>query len=208
MPTSYTSIIHDRDDATFAEFVWTCARAFGAFIEQRDDSLNTPPVMKETPASFYDTNLHAAEASLRRFDAMSDAELMAEQESYITDARRNAEEGIRKTEALRSRYESMLAAVEAWEPPTRDHQGLKDFMRQQLDDSIAFDCVDTYWRDQLTIKPMDVAQYRRERRSALVRSVERARTSLAEERNRVARRNEWKRALVESVPLPETVTTV
>mgnify|MGYP003341377176 CR=1 FL=1 len=35
MPTGYTSIIEDRTDATFEEYVWRCARAFGAGDEAR-----------------------------------------------------------------------------------------------------------------------------------------------------------------------------
>lgn len=40
MTTGYTSII--EDGCSFAEYVWRCARAMGANIRMRDDSLDTP----------------------------------------------------------------------------------------------------------------------------------------------------------------------
>ena len=35
----------------------------------------------------------------------------------------------------RERYETMLAEVEAWQPPTPDHEELKRFMADQLRES-------------------------------------------------------------------------
>jgi len=45
---------------------------------------------------------------------------------------------------MRERYEAMLAQVKAWTPPTSEHQGLKDFMVEQLEESIDFDCGTDY----------------------------------------------------------------
>lgn len=42
--------------------------------------------------------------------------------------------------ALRAKCEAMLASVEAWQVPTPEHESLKTFMREQITQSIAFDC--------------------------------------------------------------------
>jgi hypothetical protein len=47
MPTGYTAMIEEREDVTFREFALTCARAFGACIMQRDNSLAEPPKPRE-----------------------------------------------------------------------------------------------------------------------------------------------------------------
>src|SRR2546425_1153733 len=39
-----------------------------------------------------------------------------------------------------ARYRAMPAHVEAWDPPTGDHQTFKEFMLDQLNQSIQFDC--------------------------------------------------------------------
>lgn len=46
--------------------------------------------------------------------------------------------------AQRVRYEGMRAKVLAWSPPSPDHVGLRDFMVEQLQKSIEFDCGGTY----------------------------------------------------------------
>ena len=42
--------------------------------------------------------------------------------------------------ALKDRYEKVLAEVKEWQPPTPDHNSLKDYAINQLQESIAFDC--------------------------------------------------------------------
>jgi len=57
----------------------------------------------------------------------------------------------------------MLAKVNAWKPPSADHKGLKDFMAQQIQESIKFDCDydlsnitgPSSWEDWMTDKKAD-----------------------------------------------------
>lgn len=39
MPTGYTSVLFDKPETTFSEFASRCARAFGACMAMRDESL-------------------------------------------------------------------------------------------------------------------------------------------------------------------------
>lgn len=46
MPTGYTAAITDKD-ISFEQFVWDCARAFGALVLQRDDAIGSPIKLPE-----------------------------------------------------------------------------------------------------------------------------------------------------------------
>ena len=48
-------------------------------------------------------------------------------------------QSVRSHRETTRRYGSMLLQVEAWTPPTEDHEGLKKFMADQLTESIKFD---------------------------------------------------------------------
>jgi hypothetical protein len=87
----------------------------------------------------------------------------------------------------------MLDKVNAWTPPTPDHQGMKDFMIQQLESSM----YDDKW---LSVpQKTSVSEWYREELDRANRAVESARKRLDEEIQRVAERNLWVQALRESL---------
>lgn len=138
MPTGYTAQI--GDGISFEKFVWSCARGFGALILMRDDPSDAPIPERFEPTDYHQQQLVTLKAELARLDGMSreDAEREATEQynnKMAYRAKRAAE-----LKALRSKYEAMLAQVEAWTPPTPEHQGLKDFMTSQIKESIDWDC--------------------------------------------------------------------
>jgi hypothetical protein len=140
MPTGYTSALYDGDDQTFPEFLLSCARAMGALITMRDDSPSAP-----IPDEFTASSYHAdKEADARREGARLLALTADEAQAEATAARQAWEAQQTASEAERvarkGRYEAMLAKARAWEPPTKNHVGLRDFMVEQLEQSIDFDC--------------------------------------------------------------------
>lgn len=52
MPSSYTAGIQNGTINNLNDFIWTCARGFGAFITQKDD-FDEPLVLKEKPYPYY-----------------------------------------------------------------------------------------------------------------------------------------------------------
>jgi hypothetical protein len=103
-----------------------------------------------------------------------------------------------KTE-LRNKYNAMLAKAVQWTPPTKDHEGFKDFMVSQIRDSIKWDCNPEY--DAPPVKQDATAwhngQIAEARRSCAYHD--------AEQEKEVARtegRNAWLKALRDSVPPP------
>lgn len=140
MPTGYTSILCDKDDVTFNEFVWRCARGMGALIMLRDDHLGAAlPEKLPTTDDYHVHRLAEARTKLGELKNMSraDAQERAAQ-AYAKDVQ-DKERHIIAVTAVRARLDAMRAQVVAWSPPGTDHNGLKDFMLQQLDETIRFD---------------------------------------------------------------------
>jgi len=144
MPTGYTSDLYEGKDIEFPDFVMKCARAFGALIEMRDDPMDAAIPDKFEASSYHTEQLEKAEADVARIKAWDDTEADRQAQLAYDRAQREYEESLAKRAAMRERYEAMLAQVKAWTPPTSEHQGLKDFMVKQLEESIDFDCGTDY----------------------------------------------------------------
>src|SRR4051794_6955711 len=143
-PTGYTQPVKDGEITTLEEFAWTCARAFGAFMELRDspsDADLTKHVEVE-PRTFYRDALERERERLKELEAMTPEQAeAAAAKAYSEEHERIAKYRTESTET-RERYEAMLEKARAWEPPTEEHQGMKKFMIEQLEESIKFDSHD------------------------------------------------------------------
>jgi len=196
MPSGYTAIIGEKDDLTFREFALICARAFGACVEMREDSLS-----KEIPKEFVPSDYHKREISnhtikLQELNAMTPHQAGLHAKKEYLDARKRYNEFLAKKDALKKKYLRMLEQVKKWTPPTEDHNGLYEFMIKQIEDSIKFDCGDyssmtpieksakVWLHDAIEREIKDIAYHTKE---------------YSEEVERVNGRNEWIRVLRESL---------
>jgi hypothetical protein len=139
MPTGYTAPIEDDETYTFEQFIWRCARAFGALVHMRDSPLDAP-IQFDRARAFNDEH-YARDIARHRARLAELAEMTEEQAAALLASERASAEmynaGSAARDSLqRARYGKMLAAVEAWTPPTPDHAGLKEFMVQQIKDSM------------------------------------------------------------------------
>src|SRR6266849_6658520 len=139
MPTGYTAMIEERD-VTFNEFVWQCARGMGALIMMRDDPMDAPIPERFKLSDYYDKSLLEVNTAIKRLEAMTSAERVAEGERLKRESIERNEEWLSERIEVNVRYNAMLAQVADWNPPTSEHQGLKDFMAQQI--SISFNSTD------------------------------------------------------------------
>ena len=201
MPTGYTAGVQDGTVTDFSEFALQCARNFGALVTMRDDPWSTPIPERFEASEYARTAVVEAQQKLDEFHKLTvkgvEALQFAERETAI--ARRAEAE--RKRAEERERYETMLTQVQAWVPPTDDHEGLARFMREQLEESIRFDCGPIgSWYDPPPLLP--VAEFREQRIAELHAEVERAERHLAEEVERAAGRTEWVRQLRDSLEGP------
>ena len=138
MPTGYTSGIIDGDITTFEQFATQCTRAFGATIHMRDDSLDVP-YEPRTPSEYYTSSLQSRKEELERIKAISDEEIIQELQSSWKENLEYHEKGLERDKANLEKLNSILASAKAWVPPTEDHEGLRDFMIEQIESTIKVD---------------------------------------------------------------------
>ncbi len=194
MPTGYTANMYEGKDETFEEFVLHCARAIGYFVRQRDNDPNEPPLMAEV-SPYQISSLRKAYRDYLLFARKSDEELRADWEKSEADSKADQERRNEKYRAMRLRYECRLADVEAWEI-TPDLQGLKDFMVEQINSSIKFDC------HEREFVPKPYEQWLEDESYARYRWWQSSRKYLKEEIERVKVQNEATKNLYRALGLP------
>lgn len=194
MPTGYTAKLNEGEQS-FTEFVLTCARNFGALITMREDSLEAPIPDAFVPSAYHAEALDKERAEFARITALSSEE--CEQATSAEHGRQLAEwRGCKANqEAIADRYRRMIEQVNAWAPPTPDHVGLRDFMIQQLQDSLKWDC--GYEMEEPQQKTG--AQWQADRIATISHSIAYHQKGHADEVARVAARNAWVAALRSSL---------
>lgn len=197
MPTAYTSFVADNENFTFPEFAMLCAREFGALASMRDEPLDAPVPERFEPDDFYRKQYEAAKAEYDDFIANppTEEELSKEYDEYVATQKEQYAEIIANKREKRNRYERMLTKVLRWEPPTPDHEGLRRFMIQQLQESIEYDCAEydlaLPGREQYVSYGMDSEVYRGR--------IDRNHAKWKSEVERVAKRNRWLKDLRDSL---------
>ncbi len=195
MPTGYTTKLYNGVPQTFPEFALHCARAFGALIHMKEDDLEAPirpgkvdGYAKEHVRKATDKKLWLLGLTPEQCEAEADRQYKKAVKDY-NNVKKDREE-------LKTRYLQMLAQVVAWEPPTTEHVGLKNFMVEQLTSSIEGDCGMKYFpvpvqmtgeewlESQLESADHDIEYFSKEDK---------------EEQERVADRNEWVEQLKNSL---------
>lgn len=200
MPTGYTAILIDEPETTFAEFAMRCARNFGACVMQRDDGLDVPLSLAEQPSDFYSNRHREASERLAWLENATDEQLAAEQAEAIRKAREYHDSEIVKHDALWNVLTSMKMRVSTWVPPSADHCGLKKFMLEQLESTMAFDCDTSYHVEQLKkLRELPASEYRQQQLAKAVHDEQYHLIEYAKEVERVNARNEWKRQLIDSL---------
>ena len=198
MPTGYTAAI--ADGISFRDFVMQCARSRGALIEMRDDPLDTPIPKRFEPSDYHIKQQQIAADEGQRLQNMTAEEAEIEAERDFEQACADHARSIDKTNNLRRKYEVMLKQVRAWEPPTAEHVELKQFMIDQIVDSMKYDCdtgMDYYTRYQP--QRLTGAEWLKRKLDTAVDNYKYHQDAYLKEVERVESRNRWVKALVESL---------
>lgn len=146
MATGYTSSI--EKGITFKEFALQCARNFGACVEMRDDPMDAEIPDEFKPSDYHVKALKAAEAELKKLQDMTEEDKVKAVEKRNADNIESNKRVIAQKEALLKKYQDMLSQVKRWEPPTPDHVNLKQFMQEQIETSINWDCDSSYGKEE------------------------------------------------------------
>lgn len=203
MPTGYTAELCERD-LTFEQFALTCARAFGACILMRDEPLSTPIPEQFETSDYHSKEIAEAKMQLERLLQMPIAEQEAMFAGHVAERRQHAEAAIAEAKATNDRLTAMLEKAKAWQPPSGDHAGLKDFMCEQLTETIRFDGHCSYSEDELgSLEKLTRATFMASKICEAERDIEYHEKELAEETERTRKRNEWVKQLRDSLKGPE-----
>lgn len=197
MPTGYTACVGEGAD--FHKYIFGCARAFGALIMMRDDPQDAPIPEAFEPSDYHAKAIKEAQARLDELDRMSLEDAATAAQAAYADAVARNRKVMADNDALRAKYQAMLARVEQWKPPTTDHEGLKKFMREQLESSIDFDCKNEYYLRNMPVQ-MTALEWRSEQVEQARRDIGYHSKEHAEEVGRAHTRTDWVKALRESLP--------
>lgn len=146
MPTGYTAPIYEgEENFTFKKFAMRCARNLGALIEMRGEPLDAEIDFDKCfqPSDYYKKALERVEKEYQEFldNPPTAEELGKKYDEKVNNDFKKFLEQKESRKALQERYAAMLEQVKAWEPPTEEHNGLKDFMISQLQESMDYDCI-------------------------------------------------------------------
>lgn len=196
MPTGYTAPLYEGKDISFSEFAVSCARAFGALIEMRDEPLDAAIPNEFVPTSYHQKRLEEAQKEFAEVLQWDTHEAEEQAEKAYQEARDQYLDALKRTEECRQRYRAMLLQVLEWQPPTPDHEDLKKFMVQQLSHGISIDC--TLRREPPRYESGG------EYKTALLASIQRSIDHHSEQNEKeialAMERTEWVRALRRSLP--------
>lgn len=194
MPTAYTSIIEEKPDVTFAEFVWRCAHAFAA--PDRDDSIDRFRIHAE-PLPYHADELAKARVRLAELQAMTPETAEAKAREWHEHTVADFAELRERDHARCALYQRMMGQVEAWEPPTPTHEGIKQFMLDQL----AYDATPCTFYDNPPA-PMTGAEWLASNILTAEGDVDYHEKEVEKQRQRYAERAAWVEALIASIGTP------
>lgn len=196
MPTGYTDAI--KDGISFKTFALNCARAFGACVSLRDAPVGgeqIPYAFK--PSSYHVEEVERAKSALEALEKLTPEQCDERALMDWTTAVSSHKANLERKRALRVSYEAMLSKVNAWVPPTVDHNNLHHFMREQLQQSIDFDCDERFFTEPAP--RLTGEEWRERERIRLADGIAYHEAQHADEVKRAADRTAWVQALRDSL---------
>ena len=204
MPTGYTAGILDGTITTFEQFVLQCSRAFGATIHMRDESLDTP-YEPRTPSEYYSTSLQSQREELEKMKTISDEEIVQEYESLLRESLEYHEGELEKTKSNLEKLNSLLESAKSWIPPTEEHDGIREYMIDQLELTIKADGDLSYHVDKIIQAKKEIEEgidpqvYRKERIKGIEDRISYYEIEHQKELERCKQSNRWMESLLESI---------
>lgn len=201
MPTGYTADI--KDGISFRKFALNCARNFGAAIALRDESsdVEITPENVKFGGNYYQKTLTKAKLAKTKFDKLSQKQkrqlFKKETEKNINYCRQSDA----SMKAQKKSYLSMLEKVQKWNPPTKDHQNMKNFMISQIEESISFDCNTEYNNERIiSAVTQTYSEWLKSKKEKLIWDIDYHKEQLAKETQRNDERSNWVKNLIDSLP--------
>ena len=199
MPTGYTYSVQNGEVTELKEFMLSCAKGFGAFINMRDDGISSDIKYREV-GEYYSRRLENTKREFEEFKLLSDEEIQKQLDESYERRVKEQKEGLKRFDEQKQRYLDMIDKVKEWIPPTEDHIKLKEFALEQLNSSLEFDCSDSS-RNYYLQEPFKdtVEEYRVYKIKSYLKDLEYYSKSYRDELESVEKANKWIRDLIESL---------
>ncbi len=149
MPTGYTAGIIDGTTKTFQDFAKQCMRQFGALIHMRDENMDKEYEPSEL-SNYHNEQLQKAKESLQRAEKLTDFELIEMREKELKKDKKYLIKRIKETKIVRIKLDNFLEKAKLFTPPTEEHEGIANFMVEQLESTINHDGETKYYDERLT----------------------------------------------------------
>lgn len=195
MPTGYTVAI--AEGISFKDFVMRCSRNMGALITMRDEPMNAPIPDKFEPNDYYVKKVDELKSYLESLNATTSVEANQKSMCDYTQQVKHRAKRLAEILELKNKYQAMLAKVQKWVPPTDDHKEFKRFMIQQIAVSMDSDCDVSYYSKEPEIVTGE--QWLRKEITRTQESLIYYEKEYRLEVERVEKRNQWLKALRESL---------
>lgn len=192
MPTGYTADVVDGKITEFKDFALSCARAFGALANMRDDPMDAPIPDEIKPNSYCSERLEATEDELKKLLNLSIEDSAIEAEKEYNEAFESTTKYRNNLKLENERIDTMIEKVLNWRIPTSDHRKLYEFMIEQLSTS------KSNYEPEMP-KRLSVAEWRTKKLKELTRDFDYYGKQVDEENQRAADKTKWIQALKNSL---------
>ena len=195
MPTGYTAVILDGKTTTFPQFAKQCMRAFGASIHLRDESSDSE-FTERTPSNYYKEQIEKAKQTLIAVEILTDKSIVENRKSELEESEDYYLKSIEKTKVDSKNLNGILIEINNWQPPTSGHFGIKDFMIDQIKQTINFDCNTKYKYEklaeiQLELLTLNASQIRKDMIEKAKKDFEYNTKNFNEDVERCNQSNKW-----------------
>jgi hypothetical protein len=204
MPTGYTAGIIDGKITTFEQFATQCSRAFGATIHMRDNPLDSP-YEPRTPSEYYVNSLQSQREKLEEMKTMTDEAIVQDFENLLNDSLKYHERELEKTKVNLGRLNSIMESAKSWVPPTEDHEGVRDYMIDQLEITIKADGDPSYHVNKIVQAKKELEEgidpkvYREEKIKEIEDRISYYGAEVQKELERCKQSNDWMDKFLESI---------
>lgn len=192
MSTGYTENIENGKITTGKDFLKLCAMAFGIAVETH---FEPDSYYKE----IYDKALEELDKAVKMTFDEAKTQMKLDYENRISEYKHIAE----KWSAMNEKYTKVRKEVEAWNPPTEEHEGLKKFALKQIDMCMTTqEKIDKYLEKSKEIfdgSDKAVQKYKSKIIAACQEQVANSYESWLEEQKRAMSKNEWISEFLESL---------
>jgi len=204
MPTGYTAGIIDGEITTFEQFATQCTRAFGATSHMRENPLDSP-YEPRTPSEYYVNSLQSQREKLEETKAMTDEAIVRDFENLLNDSLKYHERELEKTKVNLGRLNSIMESAKSWVPPTEDHEGVRDYMIDQLEITIKADGDPSYHVNKIVQAKKELEEgidpkvYREEKIKEIEDRISYYGAEVQKELERCKQSNDWMDKFLESI---------